>query len=103
MLYEIVSPTAVHAPPVSSGSMLSQNYPNPASGTVTIEYTLERKSWAVLMLTDLLGRRVATLLDKECDAGIGSISVDVSTLPPGLYVYTIVTEWKSETRTMGKR
>ena len=55
---------------------LSQNYPNPFNSTTTIQYELLRRSDVRLVIYDILGRRVRTLIDEEMPAGSHSIVWD---------------------------
>ena len=66
--------------------------PNPTSGMTTIGFALKRPGTVTAILADATGREVARLHDGGMmEAGIQSIGFDASTLPAGLYFYTIRT------------
>ena len=48
---------------------LSQNYPNPFNPTTMLGYTVPERSRVTIRLYDLLGRIVATLVDREVEPG----------------------------------
>jgi Secretion system C-terminal sorting domain len=64
--------------PVSSGF-----YPNPATGTVSVNVTILETDVAQLQLIDLAGRMV---LQTSLNTGNGNHTFDVSALPAGVYV-----------------
>jgi hypothetical protein len=68
---------------------LAQNYPNPFNPSTTIKYTLSEGTNVSLKVFDMLGREVATLVNKHQNAGSHSVNFDASNLASGLYVYTI--------------
>jgi hypothetical protein len=68
---------------------LSQNYPNPARSSTKIMFSLEAGRDVTLSLYDLAGRRVGTLFRGFAHAGMHEVRVDVSSLPPGVYVYRL--------------
>ena len=68
---------------------LHGNYPNPAHQTATIRYELPQAAHVQLTVYDLLGRRVATLIDREQAAGRKSVQVQAGRLASGLYVYRL--------------
>ncbi|MGE5401347.1 MAG: two-component regulator propeller domain-containing protein [Ignavibacteriales bacterium] len=69
---------------------LSQNYPNPFNPVTTIRYSLPKPSFVQLKITDLLGREVLALVGKDQSAGEYNVQLDASSLPSGIYIYTIV-------------
>ena len=71
---------------------LGQNYPNPFNAATRIEFDLPRASAAELVIYDLLGREVMTLLSGQFTAGRHSVNVEASLLPSGVYIYRLKTE-----------
>ncbi|MBM2846845.1 MAG: 5'-Nucleotidase domain protein [Bacteroidetes bacterium] len=68
---------------------LSQNYPNPFNPETTIEYQLPVSARVSLIVSDILGREVATLVDREERAGRKSVSFNGSGLSSGTYFYRL--------------
>ena len=60
--------------------------PNPASGALTVAYTLPTSGSVQLTVHDALGRRVAVLASGAMDAGSYTARFDASALAPGVYV-----------------
>jgi len=69
---------------------LSQNYPNPFNPSTTISFDIPRHSHAKLVIYDVLGREVRTLVDEEKQPGRYSVTFDASNLPSGVYLYRMV-------------
>ncbi len=57
---------------------LLQNYPNPFNPTTTIDYYVGRQGSVLLQVFDLVGRRVATLVDAVCTQGWHSVQWNAS-------------------------
>lgn len=69
---------------------LDQNYPNPFNPSTNINFSLPQTSRVTLAVYDMLGRRVATLLDnKQLNAANHSVKFDASALASGMYIYRI--------------
>lgn len=67
-----------------------RSFPNPFSEQTTIEYTLEEAARVTLYISDLHGRKVATLLrDEQNIAGVRQVVFDARAYPSGIYYYTI--------------
>ncbi len=69
--------------------MLSQNYPNPFNPTTNINYAIPRDGHVTIRVYDVLGRKVATLVNRERKAGSYSVRFDARNLASGIYIYTI--------------
>ncbi|MGA9364193.1 MAG: T9SS type A sorting domain-containing protein [Bacteroidota bacterium] len=68
---------------------ISQNYPNPFNPTTKIGFALPQRSLTRLIIYDLLGREVQTLIDRELQAGYYEINIDINNFPSGIYFYTL--------------
>ncbi len=86
---------------------LYQNYPNPFNPATTIKYsipfvkTLHTTSQHVqLKIYDILGKEVATLVNKKQTAGNYEITFDASRLTSGIYYYKIIAGEFNQVRKM---
>ena len=68
---------------------LSQNFPNPFNPSTQINYSLAETADVRLVVYDILGRRVATLVNEVQNAGIHSINFDMSRYASGTYIYRL--------------
>ncbi|MGE5402781.1 MAG: T9SS type A sorting domain-containing protein, partial [Ignavibacteriales bacterium] len=68
---------------------LKQNYPNPFNPATTISYSIPKGAFVDLKVFDMLGREVSTLVSKEQSAGEYKVQFDASSLPSGVYIYTL--------------
>ena len=82
--------------------VLSQNYPNPFQAETQIQFTLPKSADVHLEVFDLLGRKIATLVNGTYPSGTHSVRVDASDWAGGLYVYRLRSGDTSLTRTMAK-
>ena len=64
---------------------LFQNYPNPFNASARIYYSLDRSTSVRLVINDILGRQVATLVDGEQAMGSYSVIWDASNIASGTY------------------
>ena len=74
--------------------VLYSNYPNPFNPTTTLRYDLPEDSHVSIMIFDLMGREIRTLINKQQSAGIKSIMWDGTNdlgqpLSAGMYLYRI--------------
>lgn len=69
---------------------LEQNYPNPFNPATAIEFSLAKAENVSLTVYNVLGQRVATLLDNQTmSVGTHSVQFDASQLSSGTYVYRL--------------
>jgi endonuclease/exonuclease/phosphatase family metal-dependent hydrolase len=73
-------------PALPPAPMLEGAYPNPFRARTTLSYTLRRAGPVRLEVYDILGRRVASLVDGPQTAGTHRVEFTASGLPPGLYL-----------------
>ena len=69
--------------------ILSQNYPNPFNPITTITYNLNKPGMVNLVIYDLLGRKVATLVDDIKAPGNHSVMWNAKGHASGVYFYRI--------------
>ena len=82
------------------GFELLPNYPNPFNPNTVIPFNLEKSGMVRLEVFDLLGRKVATLVDQELQQGRHSYSFDGTSLSSGVYVYRLKQNDQIITRSM---
>lgn len=70
---------------------LSNNYPNPFNPSTVIEYHLGVSGRVTLVVYDVLGRRVRTLVDKVQGPGEHIVKFNGSMLASGVYFYRLMT------------
>lgn len=84
---------------------LFQNYPNPFNPSTRIKFqappTLpEGEAIIKLVIYDILGNEIATLVNEQLKPGSYEVEWDGSNYPSGVYFYKLITESFSETRKM---
>lgn len=79
---------------------LRQNYPNPFNPATTIGFTIADQAFIKLAVYDLLGRKIATLVNEEKSAGEYTIEFDAANLSSGIYFYRLEADNFKETRRM---
>ena len=87
---------------------LSQNYPNPFNPTTKIRFSIPlsrglsegRGVLTQLIIYDILGREVATLVNEQLNPGTYEVDFDGSSYTSGLYFYKLSTESYTETKKM---
>ncbi|MEX2572831.1 MAG: T9SS type A sorting domain-containing protein, partial [Balneolaceae bacterium] len=87
--YEQLTLTRIGAEEVILATAIDPNYPNPFNPVTTIEYRLTEFTRVRLQVFDLLGRRVATLIDEGQPPGIHRVQFDGSDKASGLYLLRI--------------
>ena len=68
---------------------MTQNYPNPFNPTTTLMVSVPEASTVRLVVTDMLGREVATLVNGQLEGGVHPVVFDASRLASGMYIATV--------------
>lgn len=71
---------------------LAQNRPNPFGARTTISFALPTESHVSLEVFDVVGRKVATLVDETRAAGSYGVEFDARAVTPGVYFYRLVSD-----------
>ena len=102
-------PTGINGPEitggVNSGVDLGQNYPNPFSAYTTIKFSVSGSEHVSLIVYDMLGKKVTTLVSEDLPEGSYTVSWDAkntngSKLKDGTYFYRLVAGDKVITKYM---
>lgn len=81
-------------------SFLSQSYPNPFNGAVTIRYVVPEPGHVTMKVFNLVGEEVATLVDSPHLAGVHELQWGRRDLASGVYLYRLQIGGIAETRKM---
>jgi hypothetical protein len=83
---------------------LSQNYPNPFNPVTKITFAIPPSKGArgmtQLIIYDILGREIATLVNEQLQPGTYETAWDGSNFSSGIYYYCLVTNEFNETKKM---
>jgi len=101
--YEFSSSTDIEEtanPHSHSGFTLYNNYPNPFNPSTKITFEISNAGFVSLIVWDVMGREIVTLIDEFKMAGQYGVRFDASNLPSGIYLYSLTTGEHSETKRM---
>jgi len=73
-------------------TQLNPNYPNPFNSSTTISYTLGRESNMKLTVWNIVGQKVATLVDGVVEAGTHEEIWSAANMPSGIYIVQMEVE-----------
>ncbi len=79
---------------------LEQNYPNPFNPTTNIKFTLPESSKIRIVVYDILGNIVKTLVNERLESGYHKINFDATNLTSGVYIYSMETNKYTKVRKM---
>ena len=104
IVYKSTNGGAIGIQPVSNEIpnqfSVSQNYPNPFNPKSNIKFQIAKSGEVKLMIFDVLGREVTTLVNERLNPGTYEVIWDASSYPSGVYFYKLITNDYSETRKM---
>jgi hypothetical protein len=79
---------------------LKQNYPNPFNPTTKIKYDVPRLGNVKIVVYDVIGREVQTLVNERLQPGTYEVKFDGSALNSGVYFYKLSAGNFTETKRM---
>ena len=79
---------------------LEQNYPNPFNPVTDIKFSLPNPSDVRLEVFNIVGQKVATLVDGPLEAGQHTVPWNASGLASGIYLYRLEAGDHTDTRKM---
>jgi hypothetical protein len=104
---EVYSPTAVEKENTTlpKTTQLYGNYPNPFNPTTTLKYDLAKSGHVSLVIYNMLGQKIRTLIDANKAAGYHTIQWDGSNdagvkVSSGIYLYTFKADGYNQTKKM---
>jgi photosystem II stability/assembly factor-like uncharacterized protein len=77
---------------------LYQNYPNPFNPKTNIKFQIVNLSDVKLVLFDILGREITSLVNEQLRPGTYGVKWDGSNYPSGIYLYKLITAEQTQTR-----
>lgn len=81
--------TGIGDPTPNNNATVSQNYPNPFTGTSTITVSLQKGANLSMKVTNILGQEVMNFQRGDVAAGTYYFQVDGAKLENGVYFYTV--------------
>ncbi len=91
--FQLENDVAIDPPNVFS---ISQNYPNPSNPRSKIDYEIPFTGRVTIIVYEMLGREVSSLVNETKEAGYYSTEFDGSSLASGVYFYRILAEGNSQ-------
>ncbi len=79
---------------------LSQNYPNPFNPATTINYSLQEAGAVTISIYNVMGQKVATLVDEQKSAGQHAVRWEATGVSSGMYYYRLEANGQTITRKM---
>ena len=99
--YPRLVPTDVsHEISILQNFNLEQNYPNPFNPSTVLRYEIGETRLVILKVYNILGKEVATLVNKEQSAGSYEVEFKANELSSGIYFYTLQSGSFLETKKM---
>jgi hypothetical protein len=80
--------------------ILEQNYPNPFNPATNIRFSIAKAGSVSLTVYDILGKKVATLVNEYLEPGTYTSTFSAQSLSSGLYFYQLRTGNNAETKKM---
>lgn len=96
----VVGVKEIPQPEIPREFMLSQNYSNPFNPSTKIDYSVKERGYVQLIVYDILGKEIATLVSEVKSPGEYSVTFSGNGLPSGVYIYSLRINGLAENRKM---
>ncbi len=80
--------------------LLLQNYPNPFNPSTVIGFSIKEAGFTSVEVYNILGKKVATLVNSSLEAGNYKVDFNASAIASGVYIYRITSGSFTQTRKM---
>ncbi len=90
--------TATEGTATADRAVLRSVHPNPSTDAATVAFDLVASADVSLAVYDVLGRRVALVIDGRTAAGSHAETIETSGLPSGVYVVRLDVDGQTQTR-----
>lgn len=90
--YDEALPIVSSSKEIPTNFELRQNYPNPFNPHTYIEFAISEPAHTRIELFNILGQRIAILMDEAKPAGYYTIDFESGNLPGGVYFYRLTAE-----------
>ena len=94
----LTRPTSVLTESHPATYSLDQNFPNPFNPSTTIRYSVAHRSHVTLTVFNMLGEKVATLVNEMQEPGSHDVRFDAAGLASGAYFYRLQADGFVQTR-----
>ena len=88
----------VEQAPLPTEFRIDPNYPNPFADSTTIRYHIVEPTVVSLELYNVLGQKIATLVQRHHTPGSYTVRFDAARLASGTYTYRLQAGFESESR-----
>ncbi|HEX2786588.1 MAG TPA: T9SS type A sorting domain-containing protein [Ignavibacteria bacterium] len=79
---------------------LEQNFPNPFNPETKIRFHVKSNDLIQIKIYNVSGKEIETLLKENLPYGVYEVKLDASSLPSGVYYYTLIAQNFKETKKM---
>ena len=78
--------------PLPDKFYLAQNYPNPFNAITNLKFQISNSGHVNLSIYNILGQKVATLVNKKYSPGSYTVAFNAEKLPSGIYFYQLYSD-----------
>lgn len=98
-----VQPASIEEELIPASFELHGNYPNPFNPATTISYNLPETMQVSVEIFDIIGRRIAVLVNQQQAAGRHNVVWDASRAASGIYLYRLTAAGESGSKVFAEK